>query len=329
MAWSHFVGGATDWTSAHISARLSKDRGRTWGSPFVLQENMGEMCTYSPSLIRLQSGLLGFAFFVKNSKNDNRAFWRSSDDDGKTWSNPVAITPDTAYHILNNDRIVQLADGRIIAPISYAPLYVNNKTPIRSFCAFSDDDGRSWRRGSGEIGLPKRGALEPGIVQRKDGSILMFMRTQLGCAYKAISTDAGETWHDVHPLGPVSSEAPTCIKRIPSTGDLLMVWNHVWDPFKSHWGRSPLTAAVSKDDGETWKCFRNIEAEPDHNYAYCSITFREDEVLLTYYRTRIHEMGTDESSGIELKLKIYPVAWFYHSVASWKTPGAAPFERGR
>ena len=154
LAWSHFVGGSTDWTSAQISARLSEDRGRTWGKPYVLQKNIGTMCTYSPSLLELQSGSLGFAFFVKNSKGDNRAYWRSSNDGGNSWSDPVAITPEVAYHILNNDRIVQLTNGRIVAPISYTPKYVDNKTPIRSFCAYSDDDGRTWRRGSGEIGLP-------------------------------------------------------------------------------------------------------------------------------------------------------------------------------
>ena len=53
-----------------------------------------------------------------------------------------------------------------------------------------------------------------------------------------------------------------------------MIWNHVWDPFKSHWGRSPLTAAVSTDDGDTWECYRNVEAEPRRGYSYPSIHFQ-------------------------------------------------------
>lgn len=329
LAWSQFLSGSTDWTEARISARFSSNRGRSWEEPFVLQENIGEMCTYSPSLLRLQSGALGLAFFVKNSKGDNRIYWRRSVDEGASWSDAIAITPEPAYYVINNDRIIQIRDGRLLAPIAYVPRIVDHKTPFTSFCCWSDDDGGTWQRGTIEITLPKRGALEPGLIERRDGSVLMFIRTQLGSAFRALSYDRGETWEETRSLGVVAPEAPTCIKRIPSTGDLLMIWNHVWDPYLSHWGRSPLTAAISSDEGETWHNFHNIEEDPDRTFSYTSITFIDDDVLLTYYRGRTVKPGEEAISGLELMLGIYPVSWFYRDSVSWKAKGKMPFEKGR
>jgi len=39
-----------------ISARTSKDRGRSWGETFVLQENTGKLNVKHPNLLRLPSG---------------------------------------------------------------------------------------------------------------------------------------------------------------------------------------------------------------------------------------------------------------------------------
>ncbi len=304
LVWSDFYGGPSDFSEAQVSGRISDDVGRTWGERLTVVANAGQMCTYSPSLIRLQSGSLGITYFVKNSEGDNRVYWRKSSDEGQTWSEPAAVTPEPAYYIINNDRAVQLSSGRLLAPISYVPHYYPTAS-FRSRCWYSDDEGVTWQRGTSEITLPKRGAMEPGVIERKDGSLLMWVRTQLGSQYRAVSYDMGDTWTDVRPLGLVSSEAPACIKRIPQTGDLVMIWNHVFDPFRSHWGRTPLTSAISRDDGETWEKVRDLEREHDHFYAYTSITFHEDEVLLTYYRSKVGIQGT------ELKLKILPLDWFY------------------
>ncbi len=106
----------------------------------------------------------------------------------------------------------------------------------------------------------------------------------------------------------VSSEAPANVKRIPDTGDLLIVWNNVFDE-RPWWRRTPLNTAISRDDGETWENIRALENEPDHSYGYPSIHFLGEEVLLTYYRSR--EVFTDW----EMKLKTLPTKWFYESAA--------------
>ena len=306
LVWSDFYGGESDWSAAQVAGRISGDRGRTWGEPFVVQENAGDMCTYSPSLLRMQSGNLGLTYFLKNSNADNRVYWRRSKDDGITWEAPVVVTPELGYHIINNDRTVQLRTGRIIAPIAYVPEYFDKTTSFRIFCAYSDDEGETWRRERGEFGLPKRGAMEPAVVEKKDGSLLMLVRTQLGHQFQCISKDGGETWDEPVPaVDLISSEAPASMKRIPKTGDLLVLWNRVFTPHAVHFGRSPLNSAVSRDDGGMWENVRTLETDPGCSFSYVSITFLKDEVLLTYF------VSTAGKADRGLKLVILPVEWFY------------------
>jgi sialidase-1 len=94
------------------------------------------------------------------------------------------------------------------------------------------------------------------------------------------------------------------VKRIPATGDLLVLWNNVES--RSNWPRTPLTAAISTDEGTTWKHFHNIDARPKHDAAYASVYFEDGEVLVAYY-TRPTSWARDS----EIMLKIFRVEQFY------------------
>jgi len=96
----------------------------------------------------------------------------------------------------------------------------------------------------------------------------------------------------------VGTAAPVSTSRIPRTGDLLAIWNH--NPGAKT--RNPLTAAVSKDEGQTWQHFNNIEDAPDDAWAYPAITWVADRALITYFNYK---------GGLSLKLKGLPVGWFY------------------
>ena len=52
--------------------------------------------------------------------SDCRPYARFSDDETRTWSEPIACIPeeDGGYYVLNNDRVVQLKSGRIILPVA-------------------------------------------------------------------------------------------------------------------------------------------------------------------------------------------------------------------
>ena len=101
--------------------------------------------------------------------------------------------------------------------------------------------------------------------------------------------------------------SPSLVKRIPSTGDLLLVWNRNYQPGHHHTGeRTPLNTAISRDDGGSWEKIKDLERTPGGSAAYAAVTFVGDEALVTYYH-QLKGMG----GASDVRLKIVPVAWFY------------------
>ena len=93
--------------------------------------------------------------------------------------------------------------------------------------------------------------------------------------------------------------------RIPSTGDLLLLWNNV--PSERGTLRTSLTAAISTDEGDSWDIVGNIDDRENFHVAYPSAYFHEDEVIIAYY-TRDNERWARDS---EVGMKIYDVNAFY------------------
>jgi len=307
FAITRFVGVA-DAAHADIVARESADGGRTWGDIRLLQENIGQRNVMSVTLRRLDparvaDGPIGMFYLVKNGDTDLNVFLRISEDEGRTFGTPISVTDRAGYHVLNNDRITQLSNGRLLCPVS-ATSDQSQENHYRSFCFFSDDGGQQWQVGRGDVDLSKRGAMEPEVIEMNDGSVLMIVRSQLGRIYAARSTDAGDTWSVPEPWGPPAPEAPSTLRRIPATGDLVLIWNNNIDPTHHHSGkRTPLTIAVSRDEGQTWSSPRNIEDNPDETYAYTSLTFYKDRMLLSYYG--------GHNSNYSTRFRSIPVARLY------------------
>ena len=310
LAWSEFYGGHGDGQPAQISAKRSTDGGQTWGEKFILQENVGDCNVMSVSFLRSQSGDILFFYLVKNSWMDLKVMMRRSQDEGKTWSEPVQVSSKPGYNVMNNARVIQLKSGRLLAPVAHSAR-ASSEDISTVFCYISDDDGHTWRKGMGETGFEEALSQEPGLIERKDGSVLMIIRTALDYIYYAESKDGGESWGKPYPSTLVSPLSPASIARIPKTNDLVIIWNNNSDGGKATWAeRTPLTAAISKDDGVTWENIKNIENDPNYCYAYTSITFIGDQTFLTYYYWE--KSAIDHFAGTALKLKVLPTEWFYY-----------------
>ncbi len=306
LAYSDFYGGERDDSPGRISGKISEDGGRTWIDRFTLQQNDAEQNVMSASLLRLQSGEIALFWGHKNAPNDLKFYVKKSFDEGKSWTGPACVTPVPGYHVMNNDRALQLSSGRLLAPVSFCPVSCWSKEAhYTSFCFYSDDKGESWREGEVEVDLPNRGAMEPGLVELRDKSVMMIIRTQLGRIYRSYSCDGGLSWADPKPMELISPESPATLKRIPLTGDLLMIWNNNPEA-ETNYGarRAPLTSAISDDEGKSWRNFRNIEPDSGHTYAYTSVAFVGEVVVMTYY------LGHPDE-GWSLKLRIADVGWFY------------------
>ncbi len=289
--------------NAHIVAKTSTDGGRTWGPARELQKNVGRDNVMSVTLRRLpkhdcRPAPIGMFYLVTNSHSDLKAYLRISSDETKTFGEPILVTPLDGYNVLNNDRVTVLSTGRLLAPVAWSPDYTKINHYI-SFCFISDDGGRTWRRGKGHITEAKRGAMEPEVIELKDGRVLMIARTQMGHIAASYSSDGGDTWTPSASWNVRAPEAPATLRRIPSTGDLLLVWNDSFVPDADHCGpRTPLTAAVSTDEGKTWKFKRNLESKPS-SYCYTSLIFHRGRAIMGYY--------VDGTS----RFRSLPISWFY------------------
>jgi len=281
--YTHYTGtSSNDNAHAYLAGRYSSDNGKTWTNEDVkIIDQEGALNVMSVSLLRLQNDEIALFYLKINSETDCIPFVRFSNDEAKTWSDPQpCISNGKGYFVLNNDRVIQLNNGRIILPVAMHQSLDAPKFSIvgRVWCYFSDDNGRSWKS-SREVPNPKAIVTqEPGVIQLKNGTILMFMRTSSGVQYFSFSEDKGETWSTVTPSNIKSPRSPASIARIPSTGDLLLIWNDNGANQK----RTPLNMAISKDQGKTWINNKILEDNPDGAYCYTAIHFIGNEVLIAY-----------------------------------------------
>ena len=298
--------------SRRISGRISHDKGRTWSDKFVLQDSRYPTNVRGGSnLFRLSSGEILFFFSLMYSTKDHRIYMKRSSDECETWSEPVQISTRPGFHWINHDRILRLSTGRILLPTWWIPQ--RGEGGYIAFCYYSDDEGQTWTEAKGKVEIPEdkarglAGAQEPSIVELNDGSLFMVLRTNLAKIYKCHSHDAGETWTKPTPTELDAPNSEHLVVRIPTTGDLLLVWNHTKPFISNSLPRTPLSSAISRDEGETWSNFRDIENHVGYDCAYPAVTFLDDEALITYY----YGNRTDNHGWESVKLKIVPISWFY------------------
>jgi sialidase-1 len=184
--------------------KRSTDNGVTW-SPVQILEDPGElMAAANPvALVDRTTGRL-WVFYIlarawqtsetsQPSPGDILARARWSDDNGQTWSEPINMTavmwdsgnPAWRASIPGPGGAIQTRTGRLLVPVYGAP--------PAAFTIFSDDHGRTWKRGQF---VPSSLADGEGqMVELADGRILMDFRQIDGpTRWLAESTDGGETW---------------------------------------------------------------------------------------------------------------------------------------
>jgi len=311
FVYTRFTGGGADHAAAYLASRTSSDGGRTWTKDdAVVVPQEGKQNVMSVSLLRLHSGEIALFYLRKNAIDDCRPYLRLSTDEAKTWSEPTLCVPPGGYYVLNNDRVVQLKGGRLVAPVA------RHTEPGGKFsghgvvsCFLSDDKGSTWRQSRSQLtGKTPKGHVvlqEPGVVELKDGRLLMFMRTNAGCQYRSFSKDGGESWSPAEPSNIISPVSPASIERIPTTGELLLVWNDHRDVEPACRGkRTPFTAAISRDEGETWEKVRTLEDDPGGWYCYTAVEFVGDRVVLG------HCAGRQATGGLNLtQITLFDVDW--------------------
>lgn len=119
----------------------------------------------------------------------------------------------------------------------------------------SKDQGKTWNeRGACDVPPEVRNHDEHMLVERRDGSLWMLVRTRYGIG-ESISVDGGRSWSALKPSSIPHVRSRFFIRRLMS-GRLLLVRHDPGEGLfatgESSGARSHLTAYLSDDDGCTW-----------------------------------------------------------------------------
>lgn len=318
FVYSHFTSnGKADDGAGYLAGRYSSDGGKTWTTEdVIIVPNEGRQNVMSVSLLRLADNRIALFYARKNSASDCRPVMRISTDEAVTWSEPRMCVgdDDIGYFVINNNRAVQLKCGRLILPLALhnRPGWGEGAWVDHILCYLSDDAGLTWRRSKDEratttVDGKHVSTQEPGVVELKDGRLLLFCRTDAGSQYVSVSSDGGDSWPPLVPSTMRSPLSPASIRRIPKTGDLMIVWNDYRDSTRQGDGpRTPLRVAVSSDDGQTWNHVKTLESDSNGHYCYTAIHFiGQDDVLLAYCASPSQE------PLVRTQLTRFSLEWLY------------------
>jgi sialidase-1 len=249
--------GRGDAGNIDVVLKRSLDGGKTWRPMQVIADDedntVGNPCpVYDRStntiwlLLTRNLGKDGEKAIRDGTSKDSRRVWvMKSGDDGVTWSKPVDVTknvkdPKWTWYATGPGVGVQLRSGRLLIPCDHTEAGTKAN---RSHVIYSNDNGATWKLG-GALGEKTN---ECQVVERRDGSLLLNMRSYHGKNRRAIatSTDGGLTWSDVT-LDDALIEPVCQASLIRLDGDRLLFSN----PASTR--REKMTVRLSNDGGKTW-----------------------------------------------------------------------------
>jgi len=263
---------------------VSRDEGRSWATEelaIVRPEGRDD-----PFFIYIPPGL---------KQDPNNGDWLAVIDgkepyilrwEGDPWEVLPKAFPITERSLIMMRPPIFVRNGKriIVAGHNLSPNAIGGRTSVYH----SDDGGMTW----GEAHLPDtphhriepphRGlrwqnpGVEPTIVELKDGRLWCLLRTSQDRHYETYSSDGGESWEELRPSPFWGTLTMKTFHRLPD-GRLLFVWTNATPlPERPHsvrvqgikdWetgredvftNRDTLHAAISDDDGASWRGFREI-----------------------------------------------------------------------
>ncbi len=208
-----------------------------------------------------------------------RLFYRTSSDNGVTWSEDKPFFHDTLGWLPRNLTVL-LANGTLILPLSDER---NGHGVDLSFFLATTDSGATWTR-SGIM----RGGEQPTFIERDGGSLLAYLRVRPNIVASE-SQDSGKTWTTPKPTQWKNPDAGISMRRLKN-GHVLLVFNNRDN------SRTPLHIARSLDQGQTWSKPLELETNPGE-YSYPSVLQTSDgkiHIVYTFRRYSIKHVEMNE-----------------------------------
>jgi len=267
--------GGTREGHSDVGIWASRCIGGKWAAPMEVADGMQpdgrrHPC-WNPVLFQPRDGPLMLFYKVGPSPDQWWGMLRTSDDNGRTWSEAARLPGRILGPIKNKP--VQLADGTILCGSSTEGL-----DPLPAWQIHferSSDHGRTWEfiRVPQAKGSPP--AIQPSILFMGGNELMALSRTQAGKIAATTSYDNGLTWSPLKLLELPNPDSGTDAVTLKD-GRHLLVYNHTTK------NRSPLNIAVS-NDGITWNAALVPEDTPGMEFSYPAIIQAGDGLVhLTY-----------------------------------------------
>ena len=260
----------------------SDDEGLTWSEPILVINSVTDKLLQSLDIqLWLDPAGRLWVFYTQRNYNslpqwtpEHLNTWAvicdDPDADEPQWSEPRFI----CCGFLRCQPTV-LSDGRILLP-AYDWLSERYQYFV------SDDNGETFRgcHAGKKVATPFDEAM---FLERKDKSILLYARTQVGFIGKCESFDGGETWTDGEETDIPNPSTRFFLRRLNS-GRVLLVNNMDCKE------RTAMTAMLSDDDGKTYT--HSLVLDNGYNVSYPDAVQGEDgTIYIIWDRDR---MGTRE-----------------------------------
>jgi predicted neuraminidase len=254
----------------------SKGASGRWKAPQRIAWDDHAPC-WNPVLFADGKGALWLFYKVGLNPETWTGAYRVSEDAGKGWSEP------------------QYLRAGLLGPTKNKPITMSNGETI---CGSSVESYNSWICWAEVVGDEEwrrfgpirhdriaKGVIQPSLVEVSEGRVRAFMRSTqaIGRICFADSPDYGRTWSRANPTAlPNPNSAIDAVNL--GSGLIVLAYNH------STSARTPLTLALSRDGGTTWRRFLDLESG-DGEFSYPSLIQSADGNIHVVYTWRRANIG--------------------------------------
>lgn len=241
--------GSREWSPL---ATIASDQPHSLNNPCVIATKHGRvwlMYQRYPSGLNERTTRPGF-----DPKSSCLTFLIWSDDDGRTWSNPLDVSrsvksPTSQSEASGPGMGIELERGTHRGRLVF-PMNEGSQGRYEVFAVYSDDQGKTWRRGKIASRLDGANPNETQVAELANGDLYMNARNQASRRNRLVtwSHDGGDTWESIK-FDPQLTD-PVCqgsTLRLSFRPDVLLFCN----PNHSS-SRINGTLRLSKDGGRTW-----------------------------------------------------------------------------
>jgi len=213
---------------------------------------------------------LFFNLIDPDSKLNAQTMFRQSLDRGYTWGPIEELITRRGLRTRNHPLI--MTNGEVLLPLF-------DRISYQSIFLITGDSGKTWEMG-GSI-ASDTGNIEPTVISRSNGHLYALMRSwdddpAKRFLWQSESRDYGRTW---------AMASYSSVPSVSSASEMIKLRNgHVVLAFNNGKGRrrTPLSVALSSDEGLTWQHIRDMESG-EGSFSYPSLVQTRDGLIHVTY----------------------------------------------